>query len=177
LQQIDRLTLTSQVGPFLGSLLAVIFYRFIKTLEYETANPGQDFNDQEAEVFEFDEENAATGADVARPNPEDLRVLSSEQVPQVGARAGRVNSNMSEGMDMGDGIESRLESSDGPYSQNEKPSYDVSPQQPARGRDVSAGGRGRDRVVSTYSRASDAERGELGENYTMSGLRQSMEGR
>lgn len=37
-------------------------------LEYETANPGQDFNDKEAEVFEFDEENAATGADVARPN-------------------------------------------------------------------------------------------------------------
>ncbi|KAK5133471.1 hypothetical protein LTR08_007713 [Meristemomyces frigidus] len=55
------------LGPFLGSLLAVAFYRFVKMLEYETANPGQDFNEKEAEVFEFDEENAATGADVARP--------------------------------------------------------------------------------------------------------------
>ncbi|TKA74683.1 hypothetical protein B0A55_04714, partial [Friedmanniomyces simplex] len=63
------------LGPFLGALLAVGFYRFVKALEYETANPGQDFNEKEAEVFQFDEENAATGADVARPvvaigNPE-----------------------------------------------------------------------------------------------------------
>lgn len=29
-------------GPFLGTLLAVLFYRAIKILEYETANPGQD---------------------------------------------------------------------------------------------------------------------------------------
>lgn len=56
------------LGPFLGSILAVSFYRFVKVLEYETANPGQDFNEKEAEVFEFDEENAATGADVSRPN-------------------------------------------------------------------------------------------------------------
>ncbi|KAF2724672.1 aquaporin-like protein [Polychaeton citri CBS 116435] len=56
------------VGPGLGSLLAVGFYRFVKMLEYETANPGQDFNDKEAEVFEFDEENADTAAHVSRPN-------------------------------------------------------------------------------------------------------------
>ncbi|KAK4555399.1 Aquaporin-1 [Recurvomyces mirabilis] len=55
------------LGPILGSLLAVGFYRFIKVLEYETANPGQDFNEKEAEAFEFDEETAATGADVSRP--------------------------------------------------------------------------------------------------------------
>ncbi|KAF2838990.1 aquaporin, partial [Patellaria atrata CBS 101060] len=30
------------LGPALGSLLAVLFYRFVKVLEYETANPGQD---------------------------------------------------------------------------------------------------------------------------------------
>jgi len=30
------------VGPFLGSLLAAGFYKFIKMLEYETANPNQD---------------------------------------------------------------------------------------------------------------------------------------
>jgi aquaporin related protein len=30
------------VGPFIGTLLAVVFYRLIKILEYEMANPGQD---------------------------------------------------------------------------------------------------------------------------------------
>lgn len=33
------------VGPFIGSLLAVGFYKFIKMLEYEMANPGQDGDD------------------------------------------------------------------------------------------------------------------------------------
>lgn len=33
------------VGPFIGSLIAVCFYRFIKTLEYEMANPGADGDD------------------------------------------------------------------------------------------------------------------------------------
>ena len=37
-------------------------------LEYETANPGADFNEKEAEVFHFDEDNAADSSDVARPN-------------------------------------------------------------------------------------------------------------
>ncbi|KAK6425951.1 Aquaporin-1, partial [Oleoguttula sp. CCFEE 5521] len=65
------------LGPALGAILAVLFYRFVKAMEYETANPGQDFNDQEAGVFEFDEENDATAADVARPTGEDTRVLST----------------------------------------------------------------------------------------------------
>ncbi len=30
------------VGPIIGSLLAVVFYKFIKMLEYEMANPGAD---------------------------------------------------------------------------------------------------------------------------------------
>lgn len=55
------------LGPALGSCLAVGFYRFMKVLEYETANPGQDFNDKEAEVFNPDEDTARA-ADVARPN-------------------------------------------------------------------------------------------------------------
>ncbi|KAK3062550.1 hypothetical protein LTS18_003836 [Coniosporium uncinatum] len=55
------------VGPGLGSLVAVVFYKFVKVLEYETANPGQDFNDKEAEVFHPDED-PASAADVRRPN-------------------------------------------------------------------------------------------------------------
>ncbi|KAK7413191.1 hypothetical protein QQX98_007915 [Neonectria punicea] len=33
------------VDPFVSSLIAVVFYRFIKTLEYEMANPGADGDD------------------------------------------------------------------------------------------------------------------------------------
>jgi hypothetical protein len=64
------------LGPFMGSLLAVTFYRVIKVLEFETANPSADFNKQEAEVFVFDEDNAVSGADVMPPTAEDMRVLS-----------------------------------------------------------------------------------------------------
>jgi aquaporin related protein len=46
------------LGPFLGALLAVGFYHFVKHLEYETANPGQDFNAHEAENFHVDEDSA-----------------------------------------------------------------------------------------------------------------------
>ncbi|EHK99099.1 putative Aquaporin-2 [Glarea lozoyensis 74030] len=35
-------SLVQGVGPFLGTLIAVFFYKFIKMLEYEMANPGQD---------------------------------------------------------------------------------------------------------------------------------------
>lgn len=35
------------VGPFLGAIIAAGFYWFIKTFEYQTANPGQDFDDLE----------------------------------------------------------------------------------------------------------------------------------
>ncbi|KAF2807461.1 aquaporin-like protein [Mytilinidion resinicola] len=56
------------VGPFLGALIAVIFYRLVKVLEYETANPGQDFSDQEAAEFDPDDEPADV-EDVQRPVP------------------------------------------------------------------------------------------------------------
>ncbi|KAF2022154.1 aquaporin-like protein [Aaosphaeria arxii CBS 175.79] len=35
------------VGPLVGAVLAVVFYRLIKALEYETANPGADGDGQE----------------------------------------------------------------------------------------------------------------------------------
>ncbi|KAL5119789.1 hypothetical protein ACEQ8H_002395 [Pleosporales sp. CAS-2024a] len=40
------------VGPAVGTILAVIFYKFIKILEYEVANPGQDDDDKDAEIKE-----------------------------------------------------------------------------------------------------------------------------
>lgn len=43
-------------GPAIGAILAVVFYKFIKMLEYEVANPGQDDDDKDAEVKEKEEE-------------------------------------------------------------------------------------------------------------------------
>ncbi|KAF2489037.1 aquaporin-like protein [Lophium mytilinum] len=56
------------VGPFLGAIIAVIFYRLVKILEYETANPGQDFNEHEAAEFDPDDE-PADAEEVQRPVP------------------------------------------------------------------------------------------------------------
>jgi aquaporin rerated protein, other eukaryote len=55
------------LGPAMGSVIAVIFYRLIKALEYETANPGQDFDEQENEIFN-PSEDPATPEEVRRPN-------------------------------------------------------------------------------------------------------------
>jgi hypothetical protein len=142
------------IGPFLGSLLAVLFYRLIKILEFETANPGQDFNKQEAEVFNFDEDNAISGTDVLPPTAEDMRVLSRPtsdigQVPGSGGNTGN--------------IDSMLRSS----SSSSKPPRSA-------GRDYLADhpnvhtGQGATRA---FRASSDAEKGELGGNYTVSGLR------
>ncbi|KAL9120401.1 MAG: hypothetical protein Q9187_003044 [Circinaria calcarea] len=61
---------SAKVGPILGSLLASGFYIFIKMLEYETANPGQDKDDTEPRVL-------APGQD--RPRP---RVSFAPEEPQ-----------------------------------------------------------------------------------------------
>ena len=65
------------LGPLLGSLLASGFYKFMKMIEYETANPGQDFNDIEATVFDPEK-------DTTRPNvtmgPSDYVVDETGQI-------------------------------------------------------------------------------------------------
>jgi aquaporin related protein len=55
------------LGPILGSVLASGFYKFIKMLEYETANPGQDFDKVEQANFD---PNAHKSAPIVnyRPN-------------------------------------------------------------------------------------------------------------
>ncbi|KAK3710704.1 Aquaporin-1 [Vermiconidia calcicola] len=79
------------VGPFLGVLIAVGFYKFCKILEYETANPGQDFNEKEDEEFNVDEDNAATHEDVARPIPGSASSKNTDQTPGEGGRASSAN--------------------------------------------------------------------------------------
>ncbi|KAF4304589.1 Major intrinsic protein [Botryosphaeria dothidea] len=70
------------IGPFLGSLLAVVLFRLIKTLEYETANPGQDFDEHEAAVFQ-PTEDAATAEEVRRPTGQEISTdqLGTPMVP------------------------------------------------------------------------------------------------
>lgn len=106
------------LGPALGALVAVGFYRFVKMLEYETANPGADFNEHEQEMFDehHDEENAATGADVARPNPatltsnDDYRSGSMQSPVGIANRA-RMDGSHSEKID-----EVPFHSGQGPYN-------------------------------------------------------------
>ncbi|SLM34603.1 aquaporin rerated other eukaryote [Lasallia pustulata] len=67
------------VGPILGTLLACGFYKFIKALEYETANPGQDLDDKEAQVF--DPEHDITRPAVSRVTPDYVPGPNGDVVP------------------------------------------------------------------------------------------------
>ncbi|KAF2033107.1 aquaporin-like protein [Setomelanomma holmii] len=46
------------VGPAVGAIFAVVFYKVIKILEYEVANPGQDNDDKEEQEKEVREKSA-----------------------------------------------------------------------------------------------------------------------
>jgi aquaporin related protein len=54
------------VGPFLGTLLAYGLFTLLKSAEYETANPGQDFNELEMKNFHPPAE-ITRASDVERP--------------------------------------------------------------------------------------------------------------
>ena len=137
------------LGPFMGSMLAVLFYRLIKVLEYETASPGADFNKQEAEVFEFDEDNAISGADVMPPTAEDMRVLS-RPTSDIGSMTGPG--------DRAANIDDILRSSSS-RSSSKLPH--------SAGNDHLAD----QNAAGAFRAGSDAEKGELGGNYTVSGLK------
>lgn len=64
------------LGPALGTALAWGFYSLMKFTEYETANPGQDFNDQETQMFS-PPADAVTAGEVQRPN---VSANTAEQV-------------------------------------------------------------------------------------------------
>lgn len=67
------------LGPCMGALLAVGFYKLMKFSEYETVNPGQDFDDHEIELF-HPPTQAVTREEVQRPN---VAAETSEQVLQA----------------------------------------------------------------------------------------------
>jgi len=55
------------VGPLLGTLLSVALFKLLKSAEYETVNPGQDFNELEIKHF-HPPDNPTRASDVERPN-------------------------------------------------------------------------------------------------------------
>ncbi|TVY68842.1 Aquaporin-1 [Lachnellula suecica] len=54
------------VGPIVGTFIAVIFYKFIKMLEYEMANPGQDGDEENDPTKNEKKKEAILQARVAR---------------------------------------------------------------------------------------------------------------
>ncbi|CAI6338315.1 unnamed protein product [Periconia digitata] len=54
-------------GPLMGTLLAFAMYKIVKLVDYETVNPGQDFDDHEAALFN-PPEDAENAEQVQRPN-------------------------------------------------------------------------------------------------------------
>ena len=72
------------VGPLLGALVAAGFYYFIKSLEYESANPGQDFDDLEASAFNPDE-------DISRPVVSPNAVADRSEGRELASRGSREN--------------------------------------------------------------------------------------
>lgn len=71
------------VGPALGALIASGFYWFIKSIEFQTANPGQDFDDLEASAFDpstdLSRPVVSPNAVVDRSGARDLAVLNSDR--------------------------------------------------------------------------------------------------
>ena len=76
------------VGPLLGTLLACGFYKFIKVLEYETANPGQDIDDREAQVYDPEKDIRPPVVSLA-PS----RELDSERPQSGDSRRGKSRGN------------------------------------------------------------------------------------
>ncbi|OAL49753.1 aquaporin-5 [Pyrenochaeta sp. DS3sAY3a] len=55
------------IGPFMGTLLATGFYKLFQVMNYQTINPGQDFDDHETALFQM-AEGPVSVEQVARPN-------------------------------------------------------------------------------------------------------------
>lgn len=72
------------LGPVLGALVAAGFYWFIKSCEYETANPGQDFDDLEANAFNPD-------ADLSRPVVSPNAVVDRSSMQDLAKRNSDLN--------------------------------------------------------------------------------------
>ena len=90
-------------GPVMGTLLAFGMYKIVTSVEYQTVNPGQDFDDHEAAHFN-PPDDPDSKEQVERPNV--AAIEAREAVEQAVERiAGQSSGDRS---DAYDGIESRL---------------------------------------------------------------------
>ncbi|KAF2027839.1 aquaporin-like protein [Setomelanomma holmii] len=69
-------------GPLMGTLLAFGMYRIVKIVEYQTVNPGQDFDDHEAKMFK-PPEDPETAEQVERPN---VAAMAVEEAIRMSSR-------------------------------------------------------------------------------------------
>ncbi|KAJ9608689.1 Aquaporin-1 [Cladophialophora chaetospira] len=67
------------LGPFMGAILAAGFFWFIKSCEYQTANPGQDFDDLEASAYNPEE-------DLTRPVVSPTAVIPERSLSPAASR-------------------------------------------------------------------------------------------
>lgn len=149
------------------------FYRFVKLLEFETANPGQDFNEKEAEAFHFDEDTAATGDDVSRPV-----VVPAQAAPRPstgGSHTSQQDPNTLPGV--GAFGSSPETSAGGAVGRNEargnhSSRYDgeEGTVEPTRSNSTGTRENLRQSAERAYNAAPAAESGELGGRYRVSGL-------
>ncbi|KAF2127377.1 aquaporin-like protein [Dothidotthia symphoricarpi CBS 119687] len=87
-------------GPIMGTLLAWAMYKIVKMAEYETVNPGQDFDDHEAALFHPPSHPSSAGQ-VERPNVAAMAVVEAMR------SIDRVSSNEMSREDMG-GIDRQI---------------------------------------------------------------------
>ncbi|KAF2998196.1 hypothetical protein E8E13_004501 [Curvularia kusanoi] len=68
-------------GPCMGTLLAFGVYKIIKMVEYQTVNPGQDFDDHEDALFK-PPENPEFAGEVERPN---VAAIAAQEAIRIAA--------------------------------------------------------------------------------------------
>lgn len=68
------------VGPLLGSLLASGFFYLLNHLRYQTCNPGQDFNELEAQLEKERSASQSTGNENTQQGPRHTRNMSEQTV-------------------------------------------------------------------------------------------------
>ncbi|KAF2662239.1 aquaporin-like protein [Lophiostoma macrostomum CBS 122681] len=83
-------------GPTMGTLLAWGMYRIVKSVEYQTVNPGQDFDDHEAALFK-PPSNPDSAAQVERPNVAAIAVEEAVRMASRGEHEGIDRQLSSEG--------------------------------------------------------------------------------
>ncbi|KAF2642384.1 aquaporin-like protein [Massarina eburnea CBS 473.64] len=92
-------------GPLMGTLLAWGMYKIVKSVEYQTVNPGQDFDDHEAALF-HPPDDPSSAEQVERPN---VAAIAVEEAME----AVRMASETSHSREQKEGIEERMSSDRG----------------------------------------------------------------